>query len=281
VRILLLALGLLVAALAAALGVAAYRWRSGTASLVARLRQQSVTPLSATYSESELEGLPQPVASYFRAVLHPGQAVVRHARFVQSGQFLVRPTSNGWRPFSATHDLVTHPGGFVWNASIRMAPGITIRVRDGFVGGTGFMVASLMGLRRLASVEGTPDIAEGALHRYLAEAVWCPTALLPSQGVAWSAVDDSTARATDTVSGTTVSLDFHFGADGLVSRVYTAARAREVNGRGVPTPWQGRFSRYEERGGMRIPLEGEVEWVLPEGPQPYWRGTITDVVFDP
>ena len=32
--------------------------------------------------------------------------------------------------------------------------------------------------------------------------------------------------------------------------------------------------------GMRIPLAGEVEWILPEGPQPYWRGEILDIEYD-
>ena len=122
-------------------------------------------------------------------------------------------------------------------------------------------------------------LAAGALHRYLAEAAWFPSALLPSQGVDWSAVDDTTARAILTRGGTTVSLDFRFGADGLVSSVYTPARFRDVGGRGVPTPWRGRFRRYEPRDGITIPLEGEVEWVLPEGPQPYWRGMINQVTF--
>jgi hypothetical protein len=107
-----------------------------------------------------------------------------------------------------------------------------------------------------------------------AEATWFPTALLPGQSLTWTPVDDATARATITGGATTVSLDFHFGADGLVGRVYTPARMRDANGRGVPTPWQGRFLRWAEFDGMVIPVEAVVEWVLPEGPLPYWRGTI-------
>ena len=142
------------------------------------------------------------------------------------------------------------------------------------------MLASLMGLRQLVHVEGTPDIAAGALHRYLAEAAWFPTALLPSAGVVWTPLDDSSARATLTVGATTVSLDFHFDADGLVQSVFTPERARDVDGRSIPTPWQGRWSSYEERGGMRIPLAGEVEWLLPEGAQVYWRGRVTEIVYE-
>ena len=50
--------------------------------------------------------------------------------------------------------------------------------------------------------------------------------------------------------------------------------------RPCPLPGQGRFSRYEERGGMRIPTAGEVEWLLPEGPEVYWRGEITNIDFE-
>jgi hypothetical protein len=28
---------------------------------------------------------------------------------------------------------------------------------------------------------------------------------------------------------------------------------------------------------MRIPTTGEVEWLLAEGPQVYWRGRITEI----
>jgi hypothetical protein len=47
----------------------------------------------------------------------------------------------------------------------------------------------------------------------------------------------------------------------------------------VPTAWQGRFWNYEERGGMRVPLDGEAAWLPPEGPKPYWRGHITEIHY--
>jgi len=48
----------------------------------------------------------------------------------------------------------------------------------------------------------------------------------------------------------------------------------------IPTPWEGRFSDYQKRGGMHVPLSGEVAWLLPEGCRPYWRGRITKLVYD-
>jgi hypothetical protein len=76
-----------------------------------------------------------------------------------------------------------------------------------------------------------------------------------------------------------VSADFHFGADGLVQRVFVPARMRDVNGRGVPTPWEGRFRDYAEMAGMRIPVGGDVGWILDGAWQPYFRGTIVRATF--
>ncbi|MFY9270166.1 MAG: DUF6544 family protein [Candidatus Manganitrophaceae bacterium] len=67
--------------------------------------------------------------------------------------------------------------------------------------------------------------------------------------------------------------------EGLMSGVRAGARYRTVNGVLVATPWQGRFWNYEVRNGMRIPLEGEVAWEPPEGLWPYWRGRVTEIVY--
>ena len=279
-RIFVLVVALVVLSLAVVIAFADYRWRSQSAALVEQLERGVAAAPRFIYSPAELEGLPAPVVRYFREVLRDGQPFVRRVHFNQTGEFLVRPTPDGWRPFTATEHCTALPAGFVWDARIRMAPGLAVRVRDASIGGAGSMRASVLGLFTMLNVEGTPDIAAGALHRYLAEATWFPTALLPSQGVVWTPIDDSSARATLTVASTTVSLEFRFGEDGLVRGVFTPDRARDVSGRGVPTPWQGRWFEYGEHDGMRIPVRGEVEWILPEGPQVYWRGRVTGISYE-
>lgn len=273
-------LGLLILVATGLVAGAAYRWRTATAALAGRLGRPDAPAGATRFRSADLESLPAPVVRYFRAVLRDGQPLVRRARIRQQGQFLLKPETNGWAPFDASQDVATAPPGFVWDARIRMAPGVTVNVRDGFVDGTGHMVASLMGLLTLARVEGTPEIAAGALHRYLAEAAWLPTALLPSAGVVWTPLDATSARASLAAGATSVWLDVHFGGDGLIHRVFTPERAREVGGRAVPTPWQGRFGDYGEIEGMRVPLRGEVAWLLPDGPQAYWRGQIVGIEYE-
>jgi hypothetical protein len=274
-RTVLRLLALLLAVLGAAVALAGRRWRGATAEWTARLGGE---PAAATVSFAGVDSLPAPVARYFRLVLREGQPWYRHGVLQQRGQFLVKPP-DGWQPFTATHTLAADPPGFVWDASIRVGPGLAMRVRDRLVDGQGSMHGALLGVVTVVRVEGTPDIAAGALHRWLAEGPWCPTVLLPRRGLVWTPIDDSSARVTVTAGAATVSADLHFGPDGLVQRVYVAERMRDVNGIGVPTPWEGRFHGYAEMGGMRIPAGGDVGWVIDGVWQPYFRGTVTGATY--
>ncbi|MCU0621550.1 MAG: hypothetical protein MUC69_08615 [Gemmatimonadales bacterium] len=275
--LLLLLLGV-VAVLLAAVLVARRRWRAESGEVAASLARLQGAP--GTVSFAELDGTPAPVARYLRAVLREGQPIVRHARLAQSGDFLLDAAKERWVPFDATQHIVPAAPGFVWDAAMRMAPGVDALVRDAFVAGTGAMQASALGLKTIVDQRGTPAIAQGALYRYLAEAVWVPTALLPSQGVRWTPIDERRALARLEVATVRAEVEYRFGSDGLVEAVYAPDRMRDVNGTGVPTPWEGHWSEYGERGGMRIPLRGEVGWMLPEGLQLYWKGRVTHVAYD-
>ena len=77
-----------------------------------------------------------------------------------------------------------------------MAPGLNVLVHDAYIAGEEFLQADLLGLVTLADIRDTSEAAQGEQMRFLAEAAWYPTALLPSQGVRWEAIDDLSARAT-------------------------------------------------------------------------------------
>jgi hypothetical protein len=113
--------------------------------------------------------------------------------------------------------------------------------------------------------------------RYLAEAAWYPTALLPSSGVLWEARDDHSARATFTNGATTIALDFCFGSNCLIVSVSTERRRRSA---GDYAPWQGWFRDYQKRDGMLIPMAAEVGWREAQGVFPYWRGRISEIYYE-
>jgi len=257
-----------------------YRWDSRTKQLQGKIEVARLRSLIRTYDPRELDGLPAPVQRYFRAVLKDGQHMVEAVTVEHNGTFNLSETGEEWKPFTSRQRVITNRPGFVWDARVAMRRGLTVRVHDAYVGGEGILHAMLFGLFSVADIRGTSAVAQGELMRFLAEAAWYPTALLPSQGVRWEAVDDTSAKATLTDGETTVTLLFRFNDEGLIESAHADARGRTVGDTVVPTPWEGRWSRYEFRDGMRIPLEGEVAWLLPEGPKPYWRGRITSVTYE-
>lgn len=260
---------------AAAIGAGTLLWNRSTTRAVARLAPGGT---AGTYTREQLAGLPAPVVRYFEFALTPGQPLIRTARIEHEGEFrgsLDAP----WSPFKSVQHFSVDPPGFVWDAAIRMAPLMTVRVRDSYLEGNGSMRASIAGLIPVVNAWGSTELASGALHRYLAESVWLPTALLPGAGATWEPIDDNAARATLTDSGVSVSLDFRFNEKGEIVSVYTPARYRDVNGKGVPSPWEGHFREYERMDGLMVPREGEVAWILPEGRLTYWRGRVVRVEF--
>lgn len=225
------------------------------------------------FSPAEIEELPGPVRRYLGKVLKEGQPRVRSVELRQRGEFRLGET---WREMEAEQFFTTRPPGFVWSAKIRVLPLIVARVVDNYVSGAGSLRVTVLSFV-VAEGEAGPELDEGELVRFLGEAVWFPTVLLPGGGVEWESVDDSSARATLRHGETEASLLFHFGEDGLVERVTGMRPRRAEDGGFEDTEFMGRWQRYRERSGMLVPMEGEAQW--DDEAEPYWQARLTDVSY--
>lgn len=257
------------------------RWDRKTLQLVEELRHPALAQEMKTVSFKDFDQLPEPVARYLRLALKEGQALIRSVRFKQVGRLRgLEKSQAGWMPYRAVQFFSARQPGFVWDARVRASFSMQMRVRDAYVAGQGAAQVSALSLMTIADEHGGAELAEGALLRYLAEAVWLPTALLPSTRLAWSPIDGNRALATMTDAGTTVSLEFRFNDAGEVVSVYTPGRYRAVDGGYELTPWGGQHRSYEERDGMWIPTEAEVEWHPPDGSLSVWNGKIVEAEYD-
>lgn len=279
-KLILAGLGLVVAALVGAAVVTKRQVERRTTDLVDGLL--GTPSLSeGTYQTTHLDGLPMPVRRYLRRVLRDGQPYVRALRVEQRGTFRAGDATAAWRPFTATQHVAVRPPGFVWDASIRMTAGLPVRVLDAYHDGRGVLEARLAGVLPVMTGASGPDLDEGELLRYLAEAPLYPTALLPEMGVTWTPIDDRSARATLTDRGTTATLVFHFNDTDEVARVEGERSFTKSDGTAENRPWRGYWRDYAERGGMWVPTRGEVAWVHPEaGEVSYWRGQLHTFAYD-
>jgi hypothetical protein len=231
-----LAFGLFAVMAGAAAGYGAWRWKVDTRALRARLEVARLAPTPSRYNALELDGLPTPVKRFFRAALKDGQPIVTAASVTHVGSMNMSATAEQWKPFTSSQRVITRRPGFDWDARIRMLPFVPVHVHDAYIAGQGLLRAAVFGLVPVVNIAGTPGIARGELLRFFAEMAWYPTALLPSQGVRWEAVDDSSALATLTDGGVAVTLLFRFGVDGLIDTVRAEARDRVVDGKTGSAP---------------------------------------------
>ena len=259
-----------------------FRWSRDVDARLAALEAATPQTRSQRYDEEELKTLPPVVRRYLSQALNPNQPLVRRLYLEQTGRFnrSSDPQLAQWEPFTARQRVATKRPGFVWDAAIRMSPGITVRVVDAYIAGVGTLQPSVFGLIDVGGAAGTPEMARGELIRYFAESVWYPTVLLPSQGVRWQGVDANSAQATLVDGELTVNLLFTFGADGMVERISSTERSAWIDGAMVPMPWEVRLSGYHLQDGMRIPQEAEVAWLAPAGRWPYWRGKVEKTDYD-
>jgi len=260
-------------------------WASGIRTLTERLeasrtagRVQPVSP--ARFDSQELQKLPAPVQRYFRAALKEGQPIVSALTIGMVGTFNLSITTDHWKPFTSQQRVVTHLPGFLWDAQVSMAPGLSTRVVDSYIAGEGLLRAAVLGLFTVAKVQGGGEMARGEFMRFFAEAAWYPTALLPSQGVRWEPIDEHSANATIADGPLTLTLLFRFNDVGLIDSVRAEARGGMVGGKVVMMPWECRLSDYQQRDGMTVPIAGEAAWIRPEGRKPYFRGTISSVSYE-
>jgi hypothetical protein len=175
--------------------------------------------------------LPPAVARYLQRALPQNYRLIRRVHLKQAGTLRASAHSTRWLRFEA--EQVTQPLtlAFKWDARVRIAPLLHLGVRDGYSGGKGASSVKLMSVLRVASDAGGPEINAGALHRYLAEAAWYPTAHLPSAALRWTAEGDNKAVATLTDADVIVSLEFRFNEADLIESVFTPGRWERV-GRG-------------------------------------------------
>ena len=218
--------------------------------------------------------LPAPVARYLRLAL-PNRQEIQEVRITQSGTLRTDAAAERWMAFTAEHLLVPGAMGFLWDARVQVAPLVHVRVRDALIDGIGSGHVALMSALTVSAANGGVEMNSGSLHRYLAEAVWYPSALLPGPRLRWTPVDATRALASLTNGRTSVSLEFRFAESGEVTGIYTPGRWGTFPDGYRQVPWEGHFRDYRERDGILVPAYGEVGWYIDDEWRAVWKGMVT------
>jgi len=235
---------------------------------------QQETP--AVVTEGDLVGLPEPVQQWLRfsGIIGREQAVT--VKLTQEGQFRRSPDGK-WMPFTATQYYTTPQPAFLWQAKIRMAPLLPLKVRDKYMHGQGHMLGKLLGLFPVVDASG-PKLDQATLLRYLNEIMWFPSAALADY-ISWEAIGDSSAKATMKYGGVEASAVFYYNEKGAIVNM-VADRYREVNGEFRLDQWSTPISAYRQFNGVTVPSEGQGVWNLSSGDFAYIKLEITSLEYN-
>src|SRR5687767_14759183 len=130
-------------ALVVGLRIGSRRQQRSLLALVDRLIHIAPPPEATTGLGTQgLEAVPEPVARYLRLALRTTQ-YIDEVRISQAGTLRTDVHGERWMPFEAEHVILPPAIGFVWNARVRVAPLLHVRVRDALVEGRGSGEVSL------------------------------------------------------------------------------------------------------------------------------------------
>lgn len=285
----LVAPSLLVVSLLAGLVVGA-RWRIQWLELADKLAEQCrmgvATPAITVSTKDKLAlwaSLPLVVRKYFNNVFSPikygercdtnsmsllvfSAPKTRWLRFRQDG---VIHRNNQWVSMSAVQTISN--AGYVWQAEMftiecwwkRWTP--KVLVCDAWVHGKAYSSSSLQGVVPIATSSANRDheawLQQGEMMRFLADAFYTPTVLLPEAAVvSWKAtVDENKAVLSmdSAVDGCNCKAEVTFTSDAiLVSGIRPKVEEKYV----VNIPWSGKLSNFQVIGNMWIPTRVEYGW---------------------
>ena len=223
-----------------------------------------------------LDGLPEPVQRYMRWTGVVGKPWTRTAYVRQSGRFR-QGFDKPWMPMAAEQVFTVDPPGMVWQARFKMFGLPLMRARDSYQDGRGHMFGKAAGLFTVFDERGE-ELTQGTLTRYLSEMIWFPIAYL-GDNITWTAVDEQSADVSLSDHARTASGRMFFDDLGRPT-TFETMRYMGVDGGYRLTPWHTPHMEWGERGGLNIPVRGEVLWLLPEGPLTYGDFHIEGVAYN-
>ncbi len=166
------------------------------------------------FYESQVAELPEVVGRYFQWTFDDGLPVASAARLQMVGRIRLG-RGKPWMP-KRSHEVIRAGEGFLWSAQVEATPSIS--GSDCYAGGQGAMQWRLLGIFPVVSASHE-QITRSARWRFVAEYLFIPGALLPSDHVRWEPVNDHRARVTVIHDNIPHPMQIDFDPEGMPRKI--------------------------------------------------------------
>jgi len=220
--------------------------------------------------DDDINQLPEPVYQWLLNSGVVGRERIKKVSLKQTGQMRLNPDDEWLTPKANQEINVTDPG-FVWTVNLPMA---FTKGRDFFYQGNGEMLIKIAGLIPIVNVKDNEKINESALHRFLMEICWYPTAAIEDY-IHWEGISDNQARAYMIYQGMEIYADFYFENNDIV-RVetirYTGADESSTRELCIAD-----LIEHQTFDGYRVPSKINITWVEDQVEFTWYKLEITEM----
>ncbi|BAU13092.1 hypothetical protein LEP3755_36290 [Leptolyngbya sp. NIES-3755] len=229
------------------------------------------------FSKTMIADQPEPVQRYFLHAIAPGTALSSSVHLTMSGTIRLAPNQD-WMPMQAEELLSMQ--GFIWKAKAGQGM-MQMQGADYYTHGAGRMRFSLWGLIPVVNAQNS-DVMRSAIGRWIGESFWLPSALLPSRGVSWSAIDDHTIQAMIKADNQSIALTFVIDDQGrLLQSSFLRWGNQTEDQQYTEIPFGGEYTAERSFGGYTIPSQmGAGWWIGTERYFEFFRTSIEQAEFE-
>ncbi len=241
--------------------------------------EKSNTSETELFTEEDIAELPEPVQRYFRYCGFIGTEKMVNVQLVIDDVNFKMGVDKPWTKLKyEQYNFVNEPSRIVYMYT-RMFGIVPFEGKDQYLDGQGNMLGKLLKGITLFDVTGREMDISAALT-YLSESLVVPSCAL-QDFIQWEEMDQNHAKAIIDYKGVRAEGVFTFNDKGEFVKFETDERYMDSgDGKSEQHKWTAVVSDYVERDGIKKPTKLKAVWNLPEGDHEYFKGNLTDIVYN-
>lgn len=221
------------------------------------------------YKESQLLDLPEPVQQYFKSILKEGQTIIDYVRLRHQGLYKSN-TSSDWLKIKGEQYTCTEKPAFVWKGETSL-----FTRRDMFLNNSALMIITKNALFNRTNLK-SKELDEIELQKWVCDAVWYPTSLLPNRYIKWLPIDKFKAKLIFKYLEISFEFLVTFNEIGEIVQMETY----RFHGKKEKVLWLVQMQDYNWINGIKIPTSMEGTLNFKNGPFPYFKYNLVEIDYD-
>ncbi len=230
------------------------------------------------FIHSQIQNEPKLIQKFYKKVVDDSSPIPNFITLNQSGEIKTEENSN-WLKIKSTEYFTSQKPNLLWDAEIGNSKFFWIEIVDSYLRRKGNTLIKINSSVTIGDSWGI-EIDKSNLFKYLSEAVYFPTSLLPSKNLKWNILDSNIAEIKFTDDKTSVVAKLFFNNDGTISNIETLDKFRPMNDNYKESLFTIYFSNYKKYNSFLIPTYCEVEWDLENGKFKFGKFKIDNIKYE-